>query len=72
MYRMPNRYRCYLPNLGLGYEREEECSPVRYEPASIVVYMNADGVIELHDTAPEITLASGCQDAAGAVKFPSL
>lgn len=57
-----------LAIIGIGYEREEECPPVRFQPAAEV---------QMIDEAPRtdeavIIEASDCEAARGAVRFPAL
>ncbi len=73
-----------LAVIGIGYEREEECDPVHYQPASYalaaqgdadvvrtgeVVFMNASGEFIVSE---EPTPVSGCDSGDASVFYPVL
>lgn len=57
-----------LAIIGVGYEREEECPPVRFQPAAEVQMIHeapqADEAV--------IIEASDCEASRGSVRFPAL
>jgi hypothetical protein len=55
-----------LAIIGIGYEREEDCPPVRFEPAAQVEMVEADS-----DAIAPIP-ASGCERARPGARLPAL
>ncbi|MCP2678492.1 hypothetical protein NHF45_02975 [Maricaulaceae bacterium NA33B04] len=62
-----------LSVVGLGYEREEECDPVHYQPAAYVIKAN-DGFqarfIAMSDY--EFQTVSNCDSSTQTVTYPVL
>ncbi|MCR9128075.1 MAG: hypothetical protein NXI12_00990 [Alphaproteobacteria bacterium] len=57
-----------LAIIGIGYEREEECPPVRFQPAAEV--QMADAAAQRDDAV--VIEASDCESSRGTVRFPAL
>ena len=55
-----------LAVIGVGYEREEECNPVRFQPAAEVES------VEPEAQDPEVVAVSDCESGDRAVRFPAL
>jgi len=57
-----------LAIIGIGYEREEECPPVRFQPAAEV-----QAVEDAPQPAEAVVIeASDCESGRSAVQFPAL
>lgn len=57
-----------LAIIGVGYEREEECAPVRFQPAAYTYY--ATDARQIDDAV--VVQASDCESGRSAVQFPAL
>ena len=58
-----------LAVIGLGYEREADCPPVRFEPAAHVETTQA---VEPGERDAVIVPASDCDGSDAMVRFPAL
>jgi hypothetical protein len=59
-----------LAIIGVGYEREEECPPVRFQPAAEV--QTIDAAAPAASGELEVIYASECESSHGSVRFPAL
>jgi hypothetical protein len=59
-----------LAIIGVGYEREEECPPVRFQPAAEVQSVEAGSQAAADDLAA--IYVSECETTRGPVRFPAL
>jgi hypothetical protein len=58
-----------LSVIGMGYEREQDCAPVRFEPSAQVETLDADAASA---DAATLSYTSACDSARSAIRFPAL
>lgn len=61
-----------LAVIGVGYERESECPPVRFEPAAHVQTVDPRAPAPATNLDARIVLAAECDSRLSRVQFPAL
>ena len=59
-----------LAVIGVGYEREQDCPPVRFEPAAQVSYLDERDAPKMQPAALDV--AAHCDGDSRSIQFPVL